>query len=900
MEKYSYRKVLGAGNYGKAWLVRSRESNRPYVVKEINVSCMGEKDREQAVNEVAILGRLKHVNIIRYREAFVAGAGGVLGIVMEYADGGDLAEKIEAVKSSGGKFVPSQIINWFVQLCLALHYMHSEKILHRDLKPSNLFLTTKGLVKVGDFGIAKVLLHTLDHALTSIGTPYYLSPEICQRQPYNQKSDMWAAGCILYELTTLRHPFDGPDFSTLVLRILRASYTPIPIVYGSLLHELIAVLLSVNPSERPSAQDVLTASSMRPYVKAYTDRRLVVDHSPSPRTNAARPAVRPKSPMYRKMDVRMSSIHTKSPLPTRNRHSAVSAGKTKSSKLFSDPSPCPSTNKIQTSTATSAGMSRRRTPRQCKADSSSRRRIVHGHSASDPVKNFERCYRSTKHHNTPPPKITTLQRLPQNGSAGSSKVPQQSQSSEVAAVNQAPSHGKSLSSLSCKNDQRIHRRYDSERESRSSRTTTKRRSCTPVFNEPKSDVLSSIQQSTDSAVPDKKRRRSLPERVRDSRFLTRLVSSERKSYRVSKRKSFSKPETTTKTSGLYSARKSPESVPSSVVQTRASVANSAPSATTRGGGKMLSSRPRSQSETRMRSRNDGKPRGAPRAPITCLFPATPKTSSKPRSLVKHGTYTLQLPEVFTNPADASTRCGRCGCQQGKVSNTKLLAVSPHKRTQSDSYKSKESDRRPASDVSKPSEVPDWRQSKEQPQRGIFSRRNAIRRPSRDYVQKTKLQRRRSQGVAFENPQTGPIPDIIPSVGGDSPFSDAMISTSRSRDNFLKCEGANGDERDIEVAEFLHAGMVMEGELTTDLRAKLELLKMYLERRLGADRTVVAYDIMTKAREERSAAETEAKWRPGSPGSSEDVVKLVAEVLGPGKMKYFPILLQAFDLSNRCN
>ncbi|XP_071507726.1 uncharacterized protein [Diadema antillarum] len=890
MEKYSYRKVLGSGNYGKAWLVRSRESNRPYVVKEINVSCMGEKDREQAVNEVAILGRLKHVNIIRYREAFVAGAGGVLGIVMEYADGGDLAEKIEAVKSSGGKFVPSQIINWFVQLCLALHYMHSEKILHRDLKPSNLFLTTKGLVKVGDFGIAKVLLHTLDHALTSIGTPYYLSPEICQRQPYNQKSDMWAAGCILYELTTLRHPFDGPDFSTLVLRILRASYTPIPIVYGSLLHELIAVLLSVNPSERPSAQDVLTASSMRPYVKAYTDRRLVVDHSPSPRTNAARPAVRPKSPMYRKMDVRMSSIHTKSPLPTRNRHSAVTAGKTKSSKLFSDPSPCPSTNKIQTSTVTSTGMSRRRTPRQCKMDSSSRRRIVHGHSASDPVRNFDRCYRSTKHHNTPPPKITTLQRLPPNGSASSSKVSQQPQTSGMAAVKQAPSHEKTSSSLSCKNDQRIHRRYDSECGSRSSRKTMKRRSCTPVFDEPKSDVLSRIQQSTDRAVPDKKRRRSLPERVRDSKFLTRLVSSEKKTYRVSKRKSFSKPGTTTQASGLYSARKSPESASSTVLQTRASALNSAPSATTRGGGKMLSPRSRSQSETRVRRRNDGKPRGAPRAPITCLFPATPKTSSKPRSLVKHGTYTLQLPEVSANPADASTRCGRCGCQQGNVSNTKLLAVSPHKRTQPDSCKSKESDRRSASDVSKPSE----------PQRGIFSRRNAIRRPSRDYVQKTKLQRRQSLGIAFDNPPNGPIPDIIPSVEDDSPFSDAMTSTSRSRDNFLKCEGANGDERDIEVAEFLHAGMVMEGELTTDLRAKLELLKMYLERRLGADRTVVAYDIMTKAREERPAAGTEAKWRPGSPAGSEDVVKLVAEVLGPGKMKYFPILLQAFDLSNRCN
>ena len=88
MERYSYRKVLGVGNYGKAWLVRSRGSNRPYVVKEVNVACMSEKERDQAINEVAILARLKHVNVIRYREAFVTRAGAVLAIVMEYADRG--------------------------------------------------------------------------------------------------------------------------------------------------------------------------------------------------------------------------------------------------------------------------------------------------------------------------------------------------------------------------------------------------------------------------------------------------------------------------------------------------------------------------------------------------------------------------------------------------------------------------------------------------------------------------------------------------------------------------------------------------------------------------------------------------------------------------------------------
>jgi len=115
-------------------------------------------------------------------------------------------------------------LDWFVQICLALKYVHDRKILHRDLKTQNIFLTAKGDIKIGDFGIgnlisplshptdsniARVLQDTYDCAQTAIGTPYYLSPEICQEKPYNQKSDIWSLGCILYELVTLRHAFDA-------------------------------------------------------------------------------------------------------------------------------------------------------------------------------------------------------------------------------------------------------------------------------------------------------------------------------------------------------------------------------------------------------------------------------------------------------------------------------------------------------------------------------------------------------------------------------------------------------------------------------------------------------------------------------------------------------------------
>ena len=93
------------------------------------------------------------------------------------------------------KLMPeNQILDWFVQMALAIKHIHDHKILHRDLKTQNIFMNKSGQIKLGDFGIARVLQHTSDCAKTAIGTPYYLSPEICQEIPYNQKSDVWSLG----------------------------------------------------------------------------------------------------------------------------------------------------------------------------------------------------------------------------------------------------------------------------------------------------------------------------------------------------------------------------------------------------------------------------------------------------------------------------------------------------------------------------------------------------------------------------------------------------------------------------------------------------------------------------------------------------------------------------------
>ena len=142
-------------------------------------------------------------------------------------------------------------------MALAIKHIHDRKILHRDLKTQNIFMTQSGQIKIGDFGIARVLQHTYDCAQTAIGTPYYLSPEICQEKPYNQKSDIWSLGCILYEMVTLRHAFDANSMKGLVLKILRGNYPAIPSTYSDDLKGIIAEMLIKEPQKRPSMRRIL-------------------------------------------------------------------------------------------------------------------------------------------------------------------------------------------------------------------------------------------------------------------------------------------------------------------------------------------------------------------------------------------------------------------------------------------------------------------------------------------------------------------------------------------------------------------------------------------------------------------------------------------------------------------
>ena len=267
---YKVERLLGEGSFGKAFLCINQSTNMRCVIKQIVIEGMSQKEKDDVINEATILGKLDHQNIIKLFEVFDSKIPKhTLNIVTEYADGGDLSEKI---KSQNNKpFTESEILDYFTQICLALKHIHEKKIIHRDLKSGNVFLMQSGLVKLGDFGIAKNFQNTMDKAKTMVGTPYYLSPEILENKPYDAKSDIWSLGVLLYEMMTFKMPFNANSLPMLSVKIMRGNYTPPPAVYTKDLREIVSRCLTVLPSRRPSIQEILRMPIIQNRIKNFLD-----------------------------------------------------------------------------------------------------------------------------------------------------------------------------------------------------------------------------------------------------------------------------------------------------------------------------------------------------------------------------------------------------------------------------------------------------------------------------------------------------------------------------------------------------------------------------------------------------------------------------------------------------
>ncbi|XP_030818421.1 serine/threonine-protein kinase Nek8 isoform X2 [Camarhynchus parvulus] len=277
---------------------------------------MSKDERLAAQNECQVLKLLSHPNVIEYYENFLEDKA--LMIAMEYAPGGTLAEFIH--KRCNSLLDEDTILHFFVQILLALHHVHTKQILHRDLKTQNILLDKhRMIVKIGDFGISKIL-SSKSKAYTVVGTPCYISPELCEGKPYNQKSDIWALGCVLYELASLKRAFEAANLPALVLKIMSGTFAPISDRYSPDLRQLILSMLNLDPSKRPQLNEIMAqAICIRPLLNLYTDvgsvkmRRPEKPLAPVPTVTHSRTEGRASS--ARQRGVRRGSARTGIPPP---------------------------------------------------------------------------------------------------------------------------------------------------------------------------------------------------------------------------------------------------------------------------------------------------------------------------------------------------------------------------------------------------------------------------------------------------------------------------------------------------------------------------------------------------------------------------------------------------------
>ena len=255
MNDFTIISKLGEGAYSIVYKVKRNIDNNIYALKKVKLLNLSEKEKQNSLNEVRLLASVKSNYVISYKEAFFDEKDSTLGIVMEFADGGDLYQKIVEHKKTATFFEEQDIWKIFIQLVKGLKALHDLKILHRDLKSANVFLLKDGTAKLGDLNVSKVARRGLGY--TQTGTPYYASPEVWKDQPYDNKSDIWSLGCVLYEMITLRPPFRAQNMEGLYNKVIKGQLNKIPERFSNELFEIVKLLIQVNSDLRPSCDDIL-------------------------------------------------------------------------------------------------------------------------------------------------------------------------------------------------------------------------------------------------------------------------------------------------------------------------------------------------------------------------------------------------------------------------------------------------------------------------------------------------------------------------------------------------------------------------------------------------------------------------------------------------------------------
>ena len=255
--KYTDISLLGKGSYGSVYLVKDK-TDKYFADKRIKLAGRCNYEKQSIINEVRLLSCHNSPFIIELKESYVK--DNIMHLITEYASRGDLSKIIKRYKKNNRYFDEDTIKKYLFQICMGIDYLHKNNIMHRDIKSANVFMMKDKSIKIGDVGIIKILSSAVDYTRTHIGTPYYMSPEIYKRQKYNAKTDVWAIGILLYEMMTLKLPYNASNINQLKYKISNEEWyleNKYRMKYSKGLCNILDNMLQSDPLKRYTLKEIL-------------------------------------------------------------------------------------------------------------------------------------------------------------------------------------------------------------------------------------------------------------------------------------------------------------------------------------------------------------------------------------------------------------------------------------------------------------------------------------------------------------------------------------------------------------------------------------------------------------------------------------------------------------------